>query len=89
MWKERPLIASAVGGIQDQIISEHSGLLLGDPADPAEFAAALRRLIGDDPLQARLGRAARDRVLEHYLDDRQLALTAELLESLAAAPVPA
>jgi trehalose synthase len=82
MWKARPLIASAVGGIQDQIVTEQSGLLLSDPADPGEFAAALRRLLYDDLLQARLGAAAQARVLDHYLDDRQLTQTADLLESL-------
>jgi trehalose synthase len=89
MWKARPLIASAVGGIKDQIISEQTGLLLSDPADPAEFARALRRLLYDDLLQARLGEAARSHVLGHYLDDRQLTQTAGLLESLATTPVPA
>jgi trehalose synthase len=89
MWKAKPLIASAVGGIQDQIVSEQSGLLLSDPADPAEFAAALRRLLYDDLLQARLGRAAHERVLGHYLDDRQLTRTADLLESLTVTAVPA
>jgi trehalose synthase len=86
MWKAKPLIASAVGGIQDQISSEHTGVLLSDPANPAEFAAALRRLLYNDLAQARLGRAGRARVLEHYLDDRQLIQTGDLLESLAAIP---
>ena len=83
MWKTKPVIASAVGGIQDQIMAERTGLLLSDPADPAEFAAALRRLLADDVLARRLGEAAHARVLHRYLDDRQLIQTATLLESLA------
>jgi glycosyltransferase involved in cell wall biosynthesis len=71
------------------VIPEQSGVLLSDPADPAELASALRRVLGDGPLQARLGRAARARVVDHYLDDRQLTQTADLLETLAATPVPA
>lgn len=90
MWKAKPLIASAVGGIQDQILPERSGLLLTDPADPAEFATALRRLLSDEALATRLGQAAHARVLTHYLDDRQLTQTATLFESLAAtASIPA
>ena len=84
MWKAKPVIGSAVGGIQDQIISERSGLLLSDPADPAGLSAALRRLLDDEPLAARLGLAAHARVREHYLDDRQLTQTAALLQDLIA-----
>ena len=83
MWKGKPVIASAVGGIQDQIIAERTGLLLSDPADPAEFAAALRRLLSDENLARRLGEAARARVLTHYLDDRQLIQTVSLVEALS------
>jgi trehalose synthase len=90
MWKAKPVIASAVGGIKDQIRNERSGLLLSDPADPGQFATALRRLLSDEALAARLGRAAHARVLDYYLDDRQLTQTSALFESLAAAaPVPA
>jgi trehalose synthase len=89
MWKGKPVIASAVGGIQDQIIAERTGLLLSDPADPAEFAAALRRLLSDDDLARRLGEAARARVLTRYLDDRQLIQIASLVESLAVLGEPA
>ena len=33
MWKSRPMIASRVGGIQDQIVDERDGLLVDDPYD--------------------------------------------------------
>ena len=41
MWKGRPVIASAVGGIQDQIVDGVSGLLLPDPRDLSAFANSL------------------------------------------------
>src|SRR5207249_8147623 len=36
MWKERPVVASRVGGIQDQIVNGASGLLV-DPRDLQGF----------------------------------------------------
>ena len=31
MWKNRPMIASAVGGIREQVSDQVTGVLLGDP----------------------------------------------------------
>ena len=83
MWKERPVIASAVGGIQDQISSEHTGVLVEDPSDLDSFAGALSRVLSDPALADRLGRAAHDQILRDYLDDRQLVQSARLFETLA------
>ena len=41
MWKGKPVVASAVGGIQDQIEHGVSGWLLPDPTDQGALAAAL------------------------------------------------
>lgn len=82
MWKSKAMVASGVGGIQDQITHEHDGLLVDDPADLDAFAGALRRLITDRHLAHRLGRAARGRVLAHFLDDRQLVQCAELFTAV-------
>ena len=47
MWKARPMIASRVGGIQDQIVDERDGLLIDDPYDLDAAAAAMARLLDD------------------------------------------
>ena len=84
MWKERPVLASRVGGIQDQIRHERDGLLLDDPADPVAFAGLLRRVLEDHGLAARLGVAARARVLDQYVGDRHLEQYADVLSRLSA-----
>jgi trehalose synthase len=85
MWKARPLVASAVGGIQDQITSEHDGLLINDPADLDAFGGALRRLVTDGALAGRLGQAARRRVMDNYLEDSQVARTTDMIAAMRGA----
>ena len=41
MWKRRPVVASRVGGHQDQIQDGISGVLLDDPRDLATFGGAV------------------------------------------------
>jgi trehalose synthase len=87
MWKGRAVIASRVGGIQDQIEHERHGLLLDDPRDLEAFAGLLDRLVEDPVLRDRLGSAARERVSERFLEPRSvidhLRLAEQLLETLA------
>jgi trehalose synthase len=82
MWKARPVVASAIGGIQDQIEDGVHGLLLDDPHDLDAYGAALERILGDDALAAKLGDAARERVLDRYLGDRHLIQYVELFAKL-------
>jgi trehalose synthase len=86
MWKQKPVLASAVGGIQDQIVHGRHGWLLSDPTDPDEFAGALDRLLADREHAARLAANARRRVHEQFLDDRQLCEWARIFERLALSP---
>jgi trehalose synthase len=72
MWKERPVLASRVGGIQDQITHEKDGLLLDDPYDLDTFAALLQRVLADQRKARLLGVAAHARVLDEFLGDRHL-----------------
>lgn len=79
MWKGRPVVASAVGGIQDQIEDGVHGLLVPDPTDLTAFGERLQRVLEDPELAARLGSAAHQRVREQYLGIRHLTQYAELL----------
>lgn len=82
MWKGRPVVASAVGGIVDQIDDGRDGLLVHDPSDPGELADALRGLLDAPERADALGAAARERVRSRLLIIRQLSEDARLLESL-------
>ena len=84
MWKARPVIASRIGGIQDQIVDGVSGLLLGDPRDPRQFGAAVSALLADVPRARRLGTAARERVSHHFLGPHHLGRYFELIQRLTA-----
>jgi len=78
MWKGRPVVASGVGGIRDQVVDGESGLLLPDPADLPEFGRLVRQLL-DHPAQASaLGVSAAERARQ-FLPDLHLIKWATLL----------
>jgi trehalose synthase len=81
MWKGRPVVGSAVGGIIDQIPAG-TGILLPDPRDLAAFGAAVRRLLDDPDEAARMGRAAMAHVREQYVGDRHLLSYARLFDAM-------
>lgn len=82
LLKQRAVVASRVGGIQDQIEDGRHGLLLEDPSDLAAMGVAVTRLIGDGELRRELGAAGRERVLDRFVGDRHLIQYAELFGSL-------
>ena len=84
MWKGRPVIGSAVGGIIDQI-AEGTGILLPDPADLAAFGGAARLLLGDPDQAARMGQAAQVHIRENFLGDVHLLRYGRLLGTLIGA----
>jgi trehalose synthase len=79
MWKARPVVASRVGGIQDQIIDGISGMLVA-PADLAGFGSAVRALLRDRDRAERIGAAAQTRVRDGFLGVRHLTEYVDLFE---------
>jgi trehalose synthase len=79
MWKGKPLVASRVGGIVDQVVPG-TGILLDDPADLEAFGAALAELLSRPDDIMLLGERARHHVLDHYVGDRHLLRYADLIE---------
>jgi trehalose synthase len=72
MWKARPVIGGAVGGIVDQIEDGESGVLVADPTDLAAFGAAVETLLRDHELAETLGRNAQQRAGALFLGNRHL-----------------
>jgi glycosyltransferase involved in cell wall biosynthesis len=83
-----PTVASDVGGIPELIVDCESGLRV-PPGDDAALAEALRRLLEDDELRARMGRAARERARNHFNLERTREEHLQLYESLLAGSVAA
>jgi trehalose synthase len=84
-WKGRPIVASGVGGIQDQVIDRVTGLLV-EPRDLAAFGHAVSRLLTDERLAHRLGTAARERVRDQFLEPRHLRQWLEVIQRLPTSP---
>ena len=85
MWKSRPVVASAVGGIQDQIEDGVTGLLLGDPQDLAAFGKRVVQLLNDPGLARAIGERARTHVRRRFLVNRHALQYVELFASLGEA----
>ncbi|HEX7150921.1 MAG TPA: GT4 family glycosyltransferase PelF [Thermoanaerobaculia bacterium] len=78
---ERAVVASDVGGVGEAV--EECGLLVR-PRDVEGFATAVRQLLDDASLRARLGRRARARVLEEFRQDNSIAAYLNLYRTAAA-----
>jgi trehalose synthase len=82
MWKARPVVASRIGGIQDQIIDGVTGVLLDDPFDLGAYGDAVVTLLQDPERAERLGREAQQRVRDDFLAVRSLMQYLNLIERL-------
>jgi trehalose synthase len=82
MWKSRPIVASAVGGIVDQIVDGEHGVLVRDPTDLRAFGDAVETLLRDPGAAQRLGTNARVRAGAEFLGDRHLEQYGRLLQQL-------
>ena len=58
---EVPQIAGRSGGSHDAVVHGETGLVLDDPDDPVELAAAIEGLLADPTRRERMGRQGRER----------------------------
>ena len=86
----RPVVASAVGGIQDTVVDQVTGLLV-PPRRADALAAALRSLLATPTQALAFGIAGRDRVLARYgwdrIADATAAVYAEVLAERTGVPL--
>jgi trehalose synthase len=82
MWKQRPVVASGIGGIQDQIVDGESGVLISDPSNLEEFGAAVVALLADSERAEAIGRAAQARVRRNFLGPHHLGRYFDLIRRL-------
>lgn len=82
LWKKKPVVASAVGGIPTQIIHKHTGLL----AHSVEGTAyQIRFLLSHPEIAARLGERGHEHVKENFLITQNLKRYLTLFLSLGGA----
>ena len=76
-----PVVASPVGGIPEVLVDGASGFLVA-PGDKTALERAIRRLLLDRTLAARMGAAARETARARYAPERALPVLESLYESL-------
>jgi len=69
LWKAKPVIASAVGGIPLQIAHKHSGILTHSVAGTAYW---IKQLLNERDYAARLGTNGRQHIHDNFLITRHL-----------------
>jgi trehalose synthase len=85
MWKARPVVASKVGGIQEQIIDGRTGLLLGDAHDLKTFGELITDLLKQPRRAAAIGAEAQGRIRDEFLGPRHLMQYLDLISGMLGA----
>jgi trehalose synthase len=88
MWKQRPVVASRIGGIQDQIVDGESGVLIDDPHDLEQFGSSIVDLLNHPDRRKQIGDAARNRVRHQFLGPHHLGRYFELISQLIGGQPP-
>lgn len=81
MWKARAVVASRIGGIQDQVADGRTGCLVG-ARDLVAYGSAVTGLVADPGRAAVMGERARAQVRRDYLGTRSFLQYIALYERL-------
>lgn len=79
----KPVVASAIGGVDEVVLDGETGILV-PPGDPGALAGAIHRVLADPALARRFGQAGRARAQEFSLEkmvERTASLYEEVLSS--------
>lgn len=82
----RPVVCTNVGGVAEAV---GDGGLVVPPQNPDALGRALTQVLGDQPVRARMGRAARDRVVEMFTVQRWVGAYDDLYTEVAGTLDPA
>lgn len=69
MWKKKPVVGSAVGGVKRQIVNGHTGFLVHSAE---EAATCVSQLLADAAMRATMGENGHEHVRHNFLVTRQL-----------------
>lgn len=83
MMARRPVVATSVGGIPEVVVPGETGLLV-PPGDPIALAEAIRDLLRQPDMAARMGRMGRQRAEANFSVETMVARHQAFYESLAA-----
>lgn len=76
----KPMVATAVDGTPEIVLDGETGFTV-PPGDPQRLAGAICRLLRDQELRTRMGRAGREWVLKGFSHQEQVGRTEELYRS--------
>ena len=77
----KPVVATNVGGAAEAIVDGETGFLVESNDDNA-MADCLMKLLDEETLASRMGKAGRERVKAEFSEKAQLERTIELYDSL-------
>jgi glycosyltransferase involved in cell wall biosynthesis len=80
MSQSKPVVVTGVGGLAEQVVDRHSGLIVS-PRDPDDLAAKLAELIKDQELRDRLAQNGYERYRQLFAIEIMLEKTATLYEN--------
>jgi trehalose synthase len=87
-WQVRPVVATRVGGQQDQVEHRTSGLLVDDAADLAAFRGAVSEVL-DNPAHAlAMAAAGHAHARAHFLADRHFLDWMDILVAVLESSLP-
>ena len=87
MAASKPVVASALGGLLDQVVDGVTGLLV-EPGDPTALARGMERLLSDEELRAHMGAAARKRFDNEFQADVVIDRIESIYRAQCAGPTP-
>jgi glycosyltransferase involved in cell wall biosynthesis len=80
----KPVVATAIGGTDEAVLHQETGLLV-PPGDPVALATAIRTLLADPGLSRRVGAAGRQRVQQLFSAETMVGQISRLYEDVLGA----